>query len=120
LKKVRGPFTLVDFVTHYNLYTSPAVLARGMLGMLGYDGWPALPTITAPTLIVPADRDPLCPPEASVYIHQRVRTSQLAALAPARHMGLLEQNQQLVELLDTFATAVLQPQPSLARRTVGR
>lgn len=110
----------VDFVTHYNLYTSPAVLARGMLGMLRYDGRPALSMITVPTLIIPADRDPLCPPEASLYIHQHVRASQLATLAPARHMGLLEQNQQLAELLDTFATAVLRPEPSLAVQSVVR
>jgi pimeloyl-ACP methyl ester carboxylesterase len=102
----------VEFVTRYNLYLSPAVLARGMLGMLKYDGRPALPAITIPTLIIPGDQDPLCPPEASAYIHQHVRSSQLAPLAPARHMGLLEQNQQFAAFVDTFATSVFEsPRP---------
>ncbi|NTW01788.1 MAG: alpha/beta hydrolase [Oscillochloris sp.] len=96
----------VEFVTRYNLYTAPSVLARGMLGMLKYDGRAALPAITIPTLIIPSDQDPLCPPEASAYIHQHVRSSQLAPLAPARHMGLLEQNQQFATLIDRFATTV--------------
>jgi pimeloyl-ACP methyl ester carboxylesterase len=102
----------VDFVTRYTLVTSPAVLARGMLGMLGYDGRPALPAITIPTLIIPGDQDPLCPPEASAYIHQHVRSSQLVPLAPARHMGLLEHNQEFAGLVDTFATSAFQlPRP---------
>jgi pimeloyl-ACP methyl ester carboxylesterase len=109
----------VEFVTRYNLYTSPAVLARGMFGMLRYDARPGLPLITIPTLIVPGDRDPMCTPEASEYIHQHIRSSQLAPLAPAKHMGHMEHNQQFVELVDAFATSVLSPARPLSARAVG-
>lgn len=95
----------VDFVTRYNLYTSPAVLARGMLGMLRYDGRPALPQIAIPTLVVPGDRDPMCTPEASQYIHKHVATSRLAPLAPAKHMGHFEHNERFAELVGEFATS---------------
>jgi pimeloyl-ACP methyl ester carboxylesterase len=110
----------VDFVTRYNLYTSPAVLARGMLGMLRYDARPGLPLITIPTLIVPGDRDPMCTPEASEYIHGHVASSRLAVLAPAKHMGLMEHNQQFAELVATFATDAFQAEPSLDAREAGR
>jgi hypothetical protein len=45
-----------------------AVLARGMLGMLRYDATTTLKTIHIPTLVVAANRDPVCKPEASERI----------------------------------------------------
>jgi pimeloyl-ACP methyl ester carboxylesterase len=102
----------VDFVSHYNLTLSQAVIARGMLGMLRYDGRPALPLIRVPTLIVPGDRDPMCTPEASVYLHQQIAGSQLAPLARAKHMGHMEHHRQFATLMETFAEGVLQPSGS--------
>lgn len=110
----------VEFVTRYNLYTSPAVLARGMFGMLRYDARPGLPLITIPTLIVPGDRDPMCTPEASEYIHQHVRSSQLAPLVPAKHMGLMEQNQQFAELVGAFAASAFQHSVTPDQRIVAK
>jgi pimeloyl-ACP methyl ester carboxylesterase len=110
----------VEFVTRYNLYTSPAVLARGMLGMLRYDARPGLPLIAIPTLIVPGDRDPNCTPEASEYIHEHVGPSQLAPLAPAKHMGHFEHNERFAALVADFAEATFQSAPSLEAREAGR
>jgi len=110
----------VEFVTRYNLYTSPAVLARGMFGMLRYDARPALPLITIPTLIVPGDRDPMCTPEASEYIHQHVGSSKLAPLAPAKHMGLMERNQEFAELVAAFAASAFQISVSPDQRLVAK
>jgi pimeloyl-ACP methyl ester carboxylesterase len=111
---------MADFVSHYNLSLSQGVIARGMLGMLRYDGRPALPLISVPTLIVPGDRDPMCTPEASDYLHQQIAASQLAPLAPAKHMGHMEHNRQFTTLVETFAEAVLQPSGSLHEAAVGR
>jgi pimeloyl-ACP methyl ester carboxylesterase len=99
----------VDFVSQYNLTLSQAVLARGMLGMLRYDGRPTLPLIPVPTLIVPGDRDPMCTPEASTYLHQHIAASRLAPLAPAKHMGHMEHNRQFATLVETFAGSVFYP-----------
>jgi pimeloyl-ACP methyl ester carboxylesterase len=110
----------VDFVSQYNLTLSQAVLARGMLGMLGYDGRPALPLIRVPTLIVPGDRDPACTPEASAYLHQQIVASQLAPLSSAKHMGHMEHNRQFTTLMETFAGAVLLPSGSLHEAVVAR
>jgi pimeloyl-ACP methyl ester carboxylesterase len=108
----------VEFVTLYTLYLSPAVLAKGMLGMLRYDGRPAFPHISIPTLIIPSDRDPLCTPEASAYMHQQIRSSQLTPLASAKHMGLLEHNQRFAELVHSFAVGVFQAEQPLKEKAV--
>ena len=62
----------------------------------------------------------MCTPEASEYIHGHVASSRLAALAPAKHMGLMEHNQQFAELVATFATDALRAEPSLDVREAGR
>ncbi len=97
----------VDFASRYGLYLSPAVLARGMLGMLRYDASDVLKTIHIPTLVVAANRDPVCKPEASERLHQDVPTAKLASLAPAKHMGFMEHHTQFAGLVGDFTEASL-------------
>ena len=47
----------LDFATRFMPHASPAVLARGMFGMLAYDASATLKTIDVPVLVVPGDRD---------------------------------------------------------------
>ena len=101
----------VDFASRYGLYMSPAVLARGMLGMLRYDATTTLKTIHIPTLVVAANRDPVCKPEASERISQDVPTAELTPLAPAKHMGFMEHNTQFAALVGDFAGACLHIAP---------
>lgn len=101
----------VDFASHYGLYISPAVLARGMLGMLHYDARETLKTIHVPTLVVAANHDPVCKPEASQRIDHDVPTATIALLAPAKHMGFMEHNTQFATLVADFAEANLHPAP---------
>lgn len=98
----------VDFSSRYNLYLSPAVLARGMFGMLRYDASATLKTIGVPTLVVAGDRDPVCKPEASERISRDVPTAELAPLAPAKHMGFMEHNEEFGTLVADFAGACFQ------------
>jgi pimeloyl-ACP methyl ester carboxylesterase len=97
----------VDFASRYGLYLSPAVLARGMFGMLRYDATVTLKTIHVPTLVVAANRDPVCKPEASERISQDVPTAELTPLIPAKHMGFMEHHTQFAALVDDFAEACL-------------
>jgi pimeloyl-ACP methyl ester carboxylesterase len=106
----------VEFATSFQPHASPAVLARGMFGMLAYDATQTLPTIRVPTLVVPGDRDPVCRPEASERMHQDLPMAQLAPLMPAKHMGLLEHNERFAELVRNFAVSCFQDAP--ARPTV--
>jgi pimeloyl-ACP methyl ester carboxylesterase len=108
----------VDFASRYGLYLSPAVLARGMFGMLRYDATATLKTIRIPTLVVVANRDPVCKPEASERISQDVPTADLTPLVPAKHMGFMEHHSQFAALVGDFAGACLQT-PPFAEKAVG-
>lgn len=104
----RGTWDQIDLVTRPQPRPSPAVLARGTLGMLAYDATKTLSKIHIPTLVIAGDRDPLCKPEASEFIRRSVPPAQLSTLAPARHMGLIEHHTRFVQLVGDFAGSVLQ------------
>jgi pimeloyl-ACP methyl ester carboxylesterase len=98
----------LDFATRFQPQASPAVLARGMLGMLHYDATATLKTIDLPTLVVPGACDPLCLPSASQRMAQDIPAAQLSPLSPAKHMGLIEHHQRFAALVRTFAFACLE------------
>ena len=93
----------VDFAARFQLQAWPAVLARGMFGMLAYDATPVLGRIKIPTLVIPGDRDPVCKPEASERMHREISGATLAPLAPGKHMGLIEHHAKFAELVGQFA-----------------
>jgi pimeloyl-ACP methyl ester carboxylesterase len=105
----------VDHMTRLGVKAWPAVLARGMLGMLRYDATPTLKTVPVPTLVIAGDRDPVCKPEASERLGQDIAGSQRVVLSPAKHMGLIEHRRRFAAAVSQFAQACLQPNPSLAR-----
>jgi pimeloyl-ACP methyl ester carboxylesterase len=92
----------LEFVTRYSLEAWPAVLARGMFGMLRYDATEILPSIRIPTLVIAGDQDRECTPEASRTMAQTIPGASLEVLSPARHMGHFEHNGRFVEVLDRF------------------
>lgn len=89
----------VEFATRFQLQAPPAVLARGMFGMLNYDATETLSQIDLPTMVVAADQDPVCKPEASHYMHIYIPAAQLETLSPARHMGLVEYHKDFAALV---------------------
>jgi pimeloyl-ACP methyl ester carboxylesterase len=93
----------VEWATRLMTQAWPAVTARGMLGMIRYDATHVLSSISVPTLVIPADHDPLCTPEASQYMASRIPGADLAALPAAKHMGHTEHDAEFARLLDGFA-----------------
>jgi pimeloyl-ACP methyl ester carboxylesterase len=97
----------LDFATRFFVKAPPGVLARGMLAMFAFDETSSIGNITVPVLVVPGDRDPVLLPRASDHIAAVVPGAALAALAPAKHMGLLERHGEfdtlLAEFIDTHA-----------------
>jgi pimeloyl-ACP methyl ester carboxylesterase len=81
----------------------PDNLARGTLGMMGYDATAALRTIPVPTLVVVGDQDTTTLPEAGQYISKHVPNARLATLSPAKHLGLIEHHARFDELVAGFA-----------------
>lgn len=73
----------IDFATRFQPQASPAVLARGMLGMMRYDATKTLAAISVPTLVVAGDRDSTTKPEASERICDSVPGARVITLAPA-------------------------------------
>jgi pimeloyl-ACP methyl ester carboxylesterase len=99
----------LDFVARFQLQASPAVMARGMFGMLRYDATAALTAINVPVLIIAGDKDPVCNPEASKHMQRAIPGAQLAELAPAKHMGLIEHHTRFGEIVSKFSSLRFQP-----------
>jgi pimeloyl-ACP methyl ester carboxylesterase len=97
----------LDFFARLMPHARPDVLARGMLGMIGYDATATLPTIPVPTLVVVGDQDTTTLPEAGQFISRSVPNGRLATLSPAKHLGLIEHHAQFDELVAGFAESCL-------------
>jgi pimeloyl-ACP methyl ester carboxylesterase len=97
----------LNFVTRFQLQASPAVLARGMFGMLRYDATAALKAIDVPALVLVGDRDPVCTPEASERMQRDIPGAQMARLAPAKHMGLIEHHTHFAKIVSQFSASCL-------------
>lgn len=96
----------VDFMSLLQCMCSQGVLAKQMLGMLKYDATETLPRINVPTLIIAADVDRGCIPEASHYMHQQIPGSTLFMCQPSGHVALMEQNEQWMTAVANFAPTV--------------
>ena len=107
----------LNFAARFMPHGSPAVLARGMFGMLAYDASATLKTIDAPVLVVPGDLDGTCTPEASTWMDKDLPKSKLEALTPAKHMGLLEHKDRFSKLVGEFVSSCT---PSSHTDAVGR
>jgi pimeloyl-ACP methyl ester carboxylesterase len=97
----------LDFVARFQLQASPAVMARGMLGMLRYDATAVLKGINVPALVVAGDKDSVCKPEASDRMQREIPGATLTHLAPAKHMGLIEHHTRFAEIVRTFSSSCL-------------
>ncbi len=94
--------TKLNFVASFAPRCSPAVLARGSLGMLRYDATKTLPTIQVPVFIVAAADDPLTTLEASEYMRSTIPNSELFTMKPAKHFGLIEDDNLFANELIRF------------------
>jgi pimeloyl-ACP methyl ester carboxylesterase len=95
----------LDFVSRYDVKSSPAVVARGGLAMFHWDGSDALRHVTIPVLLIAGDRDTTTLPAASEYMKEKLRRSDLMLAGPAKHMGVVEQNRVYDESVRAFANA---------------
>jgi pimeloyl-ACP methyl ester carboxylesterase len=107
----------VDFVARFVPQAPPDVMARGMFGMLRYDATGVLGSIGVPALVVAGDLDTTTIPEASESIDRGLPVSDLVTLSPARHVGLIEHEEQFNRLVGDFAGSCLPA--GTAGRTAG-
>ena len=95
----------LDFTARFSLSASPSVVARGILAMFRYDATATLPAIPVPTLVIAADRDRAVVPASGERLREAMPNAGLVTLAPAGHLGLLEQNETFAEAIATFSGA---------------
>jgi pimeloyl-ACP methyl ester carboxylesterase len=96
----------IDFAASFQPIASPAVLARGMLGMMRYDARETLGEIPVPALVVAGSRDSTTKPRASDQISAGIFTSQLITLDPAKHLGLIEHHAKYARIVREFSHTV--------------
>lgn len=96
----------IDFSARFQPLVSPAVLARGMLGMLRYDAMAFLHTISVPILVVTGNRDSTTKPEAGRVITMAAPKATLLELSPAKHMGLIEHHHRYLGAIFNFCGAL--------------
>jgi pimeloyl-ACP methyl ester carboxylesterase len=92
----------LDYISRLAAMASPAVLARGVLGMFNYEATDILASIDVPTLIISGDRDILTRPEASVRMHKTIEHSGHISLVPSGHMGLVERHGEVNRSVEIF------------------
>jgi len=95
----------VEFVARFLPTARPDVVARGMFGMLAYDATAALATIPIPALVIVGDQDTTTVPEAGHFMAKNIPKAELATLAPAKHMGLIEHHGRFNQLVAEFVDA---------------
>ncbi|MFC4637021.1 alpha/beta fold hydrolase [Deinococcus hohokamensis] len=99
----------LDFVSRSGLRANPVVSARGMLAMLRYDARDVLPTLPMPVLVVGGDVDKVTLPAASEYMRREIPQARAVRLAPAGHLGLLEQHGAWTQAVRDFARNCFDP-----------
>jgi pimeloyl-ACP methyl ester carboxylesterase len=95
----------LDFSAFYTAKAHPAVMAKGMLGMLRYDVTQSLANMSIPALVIDCANDKVILPEALAFIRSQIPIRSSASLAPARHMGNIEQNERFSQLIDIYSDA---------------
>jgi len=99
----RPPRGQLDAAARLNTRTSPAVLARGVLGMFRYDARTTLAAIGVPALVVTGDRDRVLVPQVSARMSDALPAAELLVLRPAGHMGNWEHHARFAAAVGAFA-----------------
>lgn len=96
----------LDFISRLAAAVSPAVVARGIMGMFNYNATDVLQQINRPTLIIAANQDILTRPEASHLMKERIPGSKMVVMKTSAHMGLVENHALVNETVQEFLKEV--------------
>ena len=92
----------LNFTARFVLVQSPAVLARGMLGMIHFDESRNLNAIAFPTVVVAAENDPVTLPSASQFLTNSIPEAYGVTLPMAKHQGQMEMHEPFLGALKAF------------------
>ena len=95
-KETRGQ---LDFTARFVLVQSPAVLAKGMLGMIQFDESTNVKTIAFPTVVVAAEKDPVTLPSASQFLTDSIPKAYCVTIPMGKHQAQMEMNESFLGAL---------------------
>jgi pimeloyl-ACP methyl ester carboxylesterase len=95
----------LDHMASYAYRSSPGIVARGVLGMLDWDGTDALPRLHVPTLILTGVQDVTTLPAASERMQRDIPGSKLVAIERAAHLGPVERHDAYASVISDFVAA---------------
>jgi pimeloyl-ACP methyl ester carboxylesterase len=97
----------LDQMARYAYRSSPDVVARGVLGMLDWDGSDVLTKIDVPTLVISGDDDVTTLPWASDHMARTIPTSVRVSVERAAHLGPIEQPARYGRAIGRFAVQAI-------------
>lgn len=97
----------VEWVRQMYRKTSPAGFINGCQAIQELDTLDRLSSITAPTLLVPGERDPAFPESVSRTMQSRIKNAQLNVVTGAAHIANLERPHEFNEIVIKFLAEVL-------------
>ena len=92
----------LDFTARFVLVQSPAVLAKGMLGMIRFDESTSVKTIAFPTVVIAAEKDPVTLPSASQFLKDSIPNAYCVTIPKGRHQAQMEMNESFIGALKGF------------------
>lgn len=92
----------LDFTARFVLVQSPQVLARGMLGMMKFDESDNLEKINYPTVVIPAEHDPVTLSEASKVLEDSIPKAYSAPIPLGKHQAHMEMSEVFLGALNAF------------------
>jgi pimeloyl-ACP methyl ester carboxylesterase len=102
----------LDYFVWLNTLNSPAVIGRGALASLAFEGREHLPAIDLPALVITAQEDRVTRIEAAQEMQRRLPQAELVSLSPAGHMGPWERHEAFAQAVAKFAQRHLAELPS--------
>ncbi len=98
-KETRGQ---LNFTARFVLHQSPAVLAKGMLGMIQFDESTNVNTFAFPTVVIAAEKDPVTLPSASQFLTDSIPNGYCVTIPTGRHQAQMEMNESFLGALKRF------------------
>jgi len=89
----------LDFAARYNVKDNPKVIAKGLRAVLRWEEPRTPERIRVPTKVIAGDVDRLTKPSAGVRISEMIPGADFTKIAPAGHIGLLEEGRQYSEAI---------------------
>ena len=92
----------LNFTARFVLVQSPAVLAKGMLGMIRFNESNTVNNIAFPTVVVAAGKDPVTLPSASKFLTDSIPQAYCVTIPVGKHQAQMEMNDSFIGALKGF------------------